>query len=266
MNKMLVAVFDTEPAAFEGLSALRDLHRDGDITLYASAVIVKDKTGKMNVKQEADDGPVGTAVGLLTGSLIGILGGPAGLAVGASLGGLTGFLFDLDRSGIGATFLDEVSKTLTPGKAAVVAEVEESWTTPVDTRVHKLGGIVFRRLRSEVVEDQLVRESAAFEADLKALEDDLKRGVAENRAAIQKDIEQTKKQIKATQDQAKARLDQAKAEMDARIKSLQDQAKGASDRAKARIEKRIAEVKADFEVRSKKLNQAWTLTKEALAA
>jgi len=266
MNKMLVAVFDTEPAAFEGLSALRDMHRDGDITLYASAVMVKDKTGKINVKQEADDGPVGTAVGLLTGSLIGILGGPAGLALGASLGGLTGFLGDLDRSGIGATFLDDVSKTLTRGKAAVVAEVEESWTTPVDTRVHKLGGIVFRRLRSEVVEDQLVRESAAFEADLKALDDDLKRGVAEDRAAIQKDIEQVKKQIKATQEQAKARLDQAKAEMDARIKSLQDQAKGANERAKARIEKRIADVKADFEVRSKKLNQAWTLTKEALAA
>lgn len=266
MNKMLVAVFDTEPAAFEGLSALRDLHRDGDITLYASAVIVKDKTGKMNVKQEADDGPVGTAVGLLTGSLIGILGGLAGLAVGASLGGLTGFLLDLDQSGIGATFLDDVSKALTPGKAAVVAEVEESWTTPVDTRVHKLDGIVFRRLRSEVVEDQLVRESVAFEADLKALEDDLNRGITENRAAIQKDIEQTKKQIKATQDQAKARVDQAKAEVDARIKSLQDQAKGANDRAKARIEKRIAEVKADFEVRSKKLNLAWTMTKEALAA
>ena len=54
--------------------------------------------------------------------------------------------------------------------------------------------------------------------------------------------------------------------MDARIKSLQDQAKGASEHAKARIEKRIAEVRAEFEVRSKKLNQAWTLTKEALAA
>jgi uncharacterized membrane protein len=266
MNKMLVAVFDTESAAFEGLSALRDLHRDGDITLYASAVIVKDKSGNMSVKQEADTGPVGTAVGLLTGALIGLVGGPAGLALGASLGGLTGLLFDLDQSGIGATFLGDVSKTLTAGKAALLAELEESWTTPVDTRLHKLGGIVFRRLRSEVIEDQLVRESAAFEADLKALEDDLKHGVAENRAASQKDIDHVKKQIKATQDQAKERLDQARAEMDARVKSLQDQARGASDRAKARVEKRIAEVKADFEVRSRKLNQAWTLTKEALAA
>ncbi len=90
MNKMLVAVFETESAAFEGLSALKDLHRDGDVTLYASAVIVKDKTGKINLKQAAEDGPVGTALGLLSGSLIGILGGPAGLAIGAAAGGLAG--------------------------------------------------------------------------------------------------------------------------------------------------------------------------------
>jgi uncharacterized membrane protein len=266
VNKMLVAVFEAESAAFEGLSALKDLHRDGDITLYASAVIVKDKAGKISVKQAAEEGPVGTALGLLMGGLIGILGGPAGLAIGATVGGFTGFLLDLDNSGIGATFLDDVSKTLTAGKAAVLAEVEESWTAPVDTRLHGHGGIVFRRLRSEVVEDQLVRESAAFEAELKALEEDMKQGVAQDRAAIQKNIEQVKKQIKATQEQAKVRLDQAKAELDARVKALQDQAKGASDRARARIEKRIAEAKADFEVRSKKLSQAWTLTKEALAA
>jgi uncharacterized membrane protein len=266
MNKMLVAVFDNETAAFKGLSALKELHQNGDISLYASAVIVKDKMGQISIKQAADDGPVGTALGLLTGGLIGILGGPAGLAIGATVGALTGSLFDLDQSGIGATFLDDVSKNLTVGKAAVLAEMEESWTTPVDARLRELGGIVFRRLRAEVVEDQLVRESAAFDAELKALENDRKQSAAENRAAIQKDIEQMKKQIKATQDQAKARLDQAKAEMDARVKALQDQAKGASDRAKARIEKRIADVKADFAVRSKKLNQAWGLTKEALAA
>lgn len=175
-------------------------------------------------------------------------------------------LFDLDSSGVGAGFLDEVSKALSPGKAAVLAEIEESWTTPVDTRLHKLGGVILRRLRSEVVEDQLVRESAAFEADLKTLQDDLKHADAENRAAIQKNIEQVKMQIKVTQDQAKKRLDQVKAETDARIASLGDQTKQASDRAKRRIDKRIADVKSDFEVRSKKLNQAWTLTKEALAA
>ena len=44
-NEILVWVFDSEPTAFEGLTALKDLHRDGDITLYASAVIAKDPSG-----------------------------------------------------------------------------------------------------------------------------------------------------------------------------------------------------------------------------
>src|SRR3974390_1611463 len=239
MNKMLVAVFDGEAAAFEGLSALKDLHRDGDVTLYSSAVIAKDKSGKIEVKQAVDSGPVGTAVGLLTGSLIGLFGGPAGMAVGASLGGLAGLIFDASKSGGDFTFLDAVSKTLTAGKGAV---------------------------RGEVVAEQLVRESATFEAEMKALNDELKQAAAENRAAIQKDIDRVKTQIKATQDQAKARLDQAKAETDARVKALQDQAEAASGRAKARVERRIAETKADFETRSRKLSQAWSLTKEALAA
>jgi uncharacterized membrane protein len=143
MNKMLVAVFDTEAAGFEGLSALRDLHAEGDITLYASAIIVKDKSGRIEARQVADSGPVGAAVGLATGGLIGILGGPAGVALGATIGGLGGFLFDLENSGVGATFIDDVSKSLTAGKAAVLADVDESWTTPVDTRMHKLGGMVF---------------------------------------------------------------------------------------------------------------------------
>ena len=266
MNKMLVGVFEREAAAFEGLSGLKDLHRDGDITLYSSAVIAKDKNGKIEVKQAADSGPVGTAVGLLTGSLIGIIGGPAGMAVGASLGSLAGLIFDVNKSGVDVTFLDDVSKILTAGKVAILADVEESWTTPLDTRLHALGGIVFRRLRGEIVEDQLARESAALEAELKALEEDLKQAAAENRAAIQRDIERVKTQLKATQHQAKERLDQAKAETEGRVKALQDQAKALTGRAKARIEKRIADAKADFEMRSRKLNQAWTLTKEALAA
>jgi uncharacterized membrane protein len=266
MNKVIVAVFDNEAAAFEGLKALRDLHGDGDVSLYASAVVAKDAAGKINIRQAADQGPVGTAVGLLTGSLIGLLGGPAGLAVGASVGGLTGLLFDLDKTGIGVGVLDDVSKALTPGKVAVLADVDETWTTPVDTRLHKQGAIVFRRLRSEVVEDQLARESAAFEANLKALDDELNRASADNKAAIQKDIDAVRKQLAVNQDLAKKRLDQAKAEMDARVKALQDQAKAGSDRARARIDKRIAQAKADFAVRSKKLNEAWTLAKEALAA
>ena len=40
MNKLLVAIFDTETAANSGLNALRNLHAAGDITLFATAVLV----------------------------------------------------------------------------------------------------------------------------------------------------------------------------------------------------------------------------------
>ena len=266
MNQMVVAVFDNDSAAFEGLRELRDLHKEGGVSLYASAVIVKDKTGEVSVKQEADKGPAGTALGLLVGGLVGVLGGPAGLPIGAYIGGLAGLLFDLGRFGVDLTFFDDVSKALTPGKAAVLAEVEESWTSLLDERLRKHGGTVYRQLRADVLEDQLVREGATLEANLDALQHELDQSIAGDRTAIQKDIDQIKKKINATQDQAKARLEQAKAETNARIKALQDQAKEASGQTKARIEKRIADVKSDFDMRSMKLNQALKLAKEALAA
>src|SRR5262245_57540567 len=184
MNKMIVAVFRNESAAYEGLSALRELHKEGDISLYASAVILKSSNGTVSVKQSETEGPVGTALGMLTGSVVGILGGPVGVAAGASMGGLTGALFDLNKTDIDINFVDEVSRALSPGKAAVLADVEETWAAPVDTRIGRLDGLVFRRLRSEVIEDQLARESAAFDAELKQLHEELAQARAEDRAAL----------------------------------------------------------------------------------
>jgi uncharacterized membrane protein len=265
MNKMLVAVFDSEAVAVEGLSALKGLHRDGDITVYATAVLGKDATGKVSTKQAAEQGPIGAALGMLTGSMLGLLAGPVGLAVGASMGTLTGLIFDLNKSGIDVQFVDDVSKALSPGKFAVLADVEESWTAPVDTRVGKLGGMVFRRLRSEVVEDQLVRESAAFHAEVKQLKEELAQVHAENKAAIQAQIDEAKKKAQVMQEQAKAQIDQAKREADAKIVALQEQLKQTSDRQKAKIEKRMAEAKTDLEARHAKLREAARLAKEALA-
>lgn len=265
MNKMLVAVFNSEVVAVDGLSALKGLHKDGDVTVYATAVLVKDASGKVRMKQTADEGPIGTALGMLAGSMVGLLAGPVGLAVGASLGGLTGLISDLNKSGIDVQFVDDVSKALSPGMAAVLADVEETWTAPVDARVGKLGGMVFRRLRSEVVENQLAREAAAFKAEVKQLKEELAQAHAENKAAIQTQIDDAKKKAKVMQDQAKARIDQANREADAKITALQEQLKQASDRQKAKIEKRIAEVKAELEARGAKLQEAGRLAKEALA-
>ena len=54
MEKMIVTIFNTEAAAYDGVSALKALNDGGDITLYATAVLAKDADGKVSVKQTSD--------------------------------------------------------------------------------------------------------------------------------------------------------------------------------------------------------------------
>jgi uncharacterized membrane protein len=81
MTKFVVATFGTEAKAYEGKRALRDLHNEGEITLYGLAVVAKDAAGKLSIKDAPDD-LAGTAFGTLVGALVGVLGGPAGVVVG----------------------------------------------------------------------------------------------------------------------------------------------------------------------------------------
>jgi uncharacterized membrane protein len=266
MDKMIVVVFDSESKAYEGSKALKELHDEGSITLYASAVIAKDAGGKVTVKEAADEGPLGTGIGLLTGSLIGLLGGPVGVAVGAYVGTFGGMLYDLANVGVGEDFLAEVGRQLQPGKTAVVAEVGEDWSMPVDTRMEATGGVVLRRGLGDVQDALIERDSDALEAEIAQLKAEYAQAKGDAKAKLQAKMDATKAKLQATHDRAKAALEAAKQKSDAKIKSLQEQAAKAKGDAKAKIEARVTEVRSDYKRRNDKLKQAWELTKQALAA
>jgi uncharacterized membrane protein len=266
MDKMIVVVFDSEVKAYEGSKALQALQEEGSINLYAKAVIARDASGKVAVKQEGDMGPVGTAVGMLTGGLIGLIGGPVGVAIGAYAGTVGGMFYDLAHLGIGEDFLYEVEKSLLPGKAAVVAEIWEEWTLPVDTRMESLGGVVFRRTSVEVVDEQIERDVAALDAELAELKAERDQATGEARAKLQAKVDAAKAKLQAAQNAIQARIDSSQKETEAKIKSLQEQAAKESGERKAKREARIAELKADQKRRSDLLKQAWELAKEALTA
>src|SRR5678816_121364 len=263
MDKVVAIVFNDEKQAYEGLRALRDLHTDGSITLYSDAVVAKDASGTLSVR-EGGEVPEGTLVGLLTGSLIGILGGPIGLAVGASSGTLIGAAFDLTRAGISEDFLEEMSAYLLPGKAAVIAELDEEWQAPIDTRMEALGGHVFRRNWIAVEDAYYERQIAADREELTALKAELKTASAERKARLEARIEDTRHKLQDKRDELKARIESVKREGEAKIESLQQQLKTARDERKQRLEKRQAEIRAEYRERSDKLHQAWELTKSAL--
>jgi uncharacterized membrane protein len=264
MDKVLVVVFDGESEAYEGSKALQDLQHGGSIELYAKAVVARDANGAVAIKQEGDMGPIGTAVGLLTGSLIGLLGGPAGFAIGAGVGMYGGMLYDLAELGIGEDFLYEVGAYLQPGKAAVVAEVWEEWTLPVDMRMEALGGVVFRRVRGEILDAQIERDVAALDAELAELEAEYDQAAEEAKARLQAKIDATKAKLQAMRDGIQTRMETSKQETDAKVKSLQEKAAKAHGARKAKLEADIAEMQAKEEQRSELLGQAWKLTKQAL--
>ena len=262
---MLVAVFNNENKAFEGLNALKDLHSKGDITLYATAVVSKNEKGELHLDTSADQGPIGTTTGLLTGSLLGLFGGPIGLAVGAMTGSVAGMIFDLSTDDINSTFVDEVSKALSKGNTAVIAEIDETWTVPVDTRLDSLNAIVFRRLRDEVAEDQLKRESEAMAAEYRNLKEELKEAKEEDKAAIKAAIAKLQNKAHATDELLRKKMNDTKNQLDAKVNTMHAQLKSAKEKRKAKIEKRISEVKEEYKLRTEKLKEASKLVGEALS-
>jgi uncharacterized membrane protein len=147
---MLVVVFDSDGEADEGRKALLQLDREGRISVKGYAVMAKHPDGSAEAKQGRDAALLGGLVGSELGSLLGLRGGPTGVAIGAVAGFAAGRVTDLNNARIDQDFIDEVTRVLVPNTVAVVAEIEEDRTGPVDDRMEALGGSVFRRALSDV--------------------------------------------------------------------------------------------------------------------
>jgi uncharacterized membrane protein len=231
MDRMLVVVFDTESQAYEGKKALHQLEGEGSIVVYAYAVVGRNAYGTTTVKQSDDPGPLGTLVGTSVGALIGLLGGPVGLAVGAAVGLVTGGALDLHNATIGEDFVDEVKQQLQPGKFAVVAEIQEDWTTPVDTRMEAIDGKVFRRALSEVKHTLHEENVTAMKADLAQMKAEQAKARADRKAKLQEKINQLDSKIQAQLEKSKQRRQAAEAQAKAKVEILK--AKAAMLKAKS---------------------------------
>jgi uncharacterized membrane protein len=231
MDRMLVVVFDSETKAYEGKKALLRLENEGSIVVYAHAVIAKNADGTATVRQSDDPGPLGTLIGTSLGSLIGLLGGPTGLAIGTVAGLVAGSTADLHNARISDEFVDDVTKELLPNRFALVAEIQEDWTTPVDTRMEAIGGIVFRRALSDVTHTVNNEDVAAMKADIAQMKAEHAKAHADRKAKLQERINQLDSKIQAQLEKAKERRQAAERQAKAKVEILK--AKAANMKAKA---------------------------------
>jgi uncharacterized membrane protein len=226
-----VVVFDNETKAYEGKKALLQLDGEGSLSVYAYAVLAKHTDGTATVKQGDDSGPVGTLLGTSFGSLIGLLGGPVGVAIGATAGLAVGGAADLNNARIGEDFIDDVTKTLLPNRVAVVAEIDEDWTTPVDTRMEAIGGSVFRRTLSDVKQTIHEENVAAMKADLAQMKAEHAKAQADRKAKLQEKISQLDSKIQAQLQKAKDRREALEREAQAKVQVLKAKAAAANANA-----------------------------------
>jgi uncharacterized membrane protein len=246
---MLAVVFDDEKSAYEGARALAALNTEGSIDVFAAAVLQKDAQGWVATKKVKSDFPIQTLAGTAMGALIGLLGGPAGVAVGAAAGVMAGGLGDMYTANVDEEFLTEVSTALTPGKWAVIAEVDEDWVTPVDTRMEALGGVVHRTLKSNFEHDQWSQAAADARTELDQLKAEEVDARADRKARLQEQIARLSKRVDAKFDRAKARSRAASEEFQARVSALQNRVDRETGDRKASLEARLAKLRSDFHSR-----------------
>lgn len=154
-DNYVAVVFDTDAQAADGLHELWGLDDRGEITVHGAAVIRRDRSGRIQVATKHTDPGLRTAVGVGVGALLGLMAAPvaAGIGIGAATGGIIGFIGDRVKSVEREQAGQEAGLNIADGQSAVIAEVSEDWTVPIDTAMSALGGTVYRRPRDTVRTD-----------------------------------------------------------------------------------------------------------------
>ena len=162
MRDFVAVVFDKHDDAFRGLHELWRLDTEGEVTVYKAGVCLRNSYGDVVVETSDGDPPIATAVGLTVGALLGLLAGPAGAAVGAAggaaIGAATGGVVGLGVDASNADTVDqavgETGMVLRQGQHAVIADIDEETYAPLDSRMKRIGGSVYRRPKSDIAGDK----------------------------------------------------------------------------------------------------------------
>ena len=246
MEKLVAVVFDNEKAASEGARIFSEMNAAGSMDVPVMYMIKKDSERGVSTKEVGDDYlPVRTVAGTALGALAGALGGPVGAGAGAAAGALVGLIWDLYSIGVDQDFFIDVAAALTPGKSAIVAEVDEEWVSPLDTLMEGLGGVVYRSPKVTEQEDHWRRQIANARMQVEHLKIELAQARADRKAKLRAQIENLSKRIDAKLARAQARARQITQEYQAKVEALQAKADKEKRESSAAVEARIAKLRAE---------------------
>jgi uncharacterized membrane protein len=154
MSDLIAIAYDDEYKAEQVRLDLVKMQKEHLIELEDAAVVVKDKDGKVKLKQAVNLTTAGAVSGSFWGLLIGTLffSPLAGLALGAASGAISGALTDI---GVDDKFMKELGETLTPSTSALFVLVRKVTPDKVLEEIAPYGGKVLRTSLTKDEEAQL---------------------------------------------------------------------------------------------------------------
>ncbi len=182
VDSVVVVGFSENSQAYEGLSLLKSLSDQQQITTRSAAVVERDQGGTLQIKDNFDtETGVPTVGGGFVGLLLGVIGGPVGMVLGFTGGALAGGSFELRRSDEQDEVLSQINTAINPGHSVLVAQVNEPTTDVLDHAMGDIGGTVLRWSEADVLSELEAAEDAANAAQAAA-----RKAVREKKAAEMK--------------------------------------------------------------------------------
>jgi uncharacterized membrane protein len=164
MSDLIVVAFKGEDTADQVLNKPRALQKEHLIDLEDACIVVRDRNGKVHVKQVVNligvDATTGGAWGTLWGTLVGLLflnplaGLLTGAALGAGAGALSGALSDY---GIDDDFIRSLGSTIEPGSSALFVLVRRATVDKVLPELRPFSGTILHTSLSKEQEERLRR-------------------------------------------------------------------------------------------------------------
>jgi uncharacterized membrane protein len=157
MSSLIAVGFKDEFTADDVVQKLRKLQQEHLIDLEDAAIVIRDKNGKVKIKQTQELTTSGALSGGFWGLLFGLiffnplLGWAVG-AVGAVVGGISGALTDI---GIDDNFIREVGSTIEPNTSALFVLVRRATPDKVLEELSKFEGKVLKTSLSNEDEAKL---------------------------------------------------------------------------------------------------------------
>jgi uncharacterized membrane protein len=133
MTNLIVASFENEDEAIDISRKLSRSETLGEITIYERVIVRRNRDNTASVLQADITDGFRSISGLALDTLVTALGGPVGMAVGILSGSFSGRLKELNYFGFPEDFELNLLSKIFPGEVSIIAEIDENNSNFLDS-------------------------------------------------------------------------------------------------------------------------------------